>query len=77
LYYKVLADHLAELLPVVYDPTVGDAIEKYSHEYRRPRGLYLSIDHPTDIDKAFASLRLGPHDVDLIVSMWAPTTKVS
>jgi malate dehydrogenase (oxaloacetate-decarboxylating) len=67
LYYKVLADHLAELLPVVYDPTVGDAIEKYSHEYRRPRGLYLSIDHPADIEKAFASLELGSDDVDLIV----------
>src|SRR5262249_30263139 len=36
LYYKLLADHLAELLPVVYDPTVGDAIEQYSHEYRQP-----------------------------------------
>jgi malate dehydrogenase (oxaloacetate-decarboxylating) len=67
LYYKVLADHLAELLPVVYDPTVGDAIEKYSHEYRRPRGLYLSIDRPDDIEKAFASLELGTGDVDLIV----------
>ncbi len=67
LYYKVLLDHLAELLPVVYDPTVGDAIEKYSHEYRRPRGIYLSIDQPDDIEKAFATLQLGPGDVDLIV----------
>jgi malate dehydrogenase (oxaloacetate-decarboxylating) len=67
LYYRVLADHLAELLPVVYDPVIGDAIERYSHEYRRPRGLYLSIDRPDDMDKAFASLGLGPEDVDLIV----------
>lgn len=35
LYFKVLMDHLTELLPVVYDPTVGMAIEQYSHEYRR------------------------------------------
>ena len=67
LYYRVLADHLAELLPVVYDPVIGDAIERYSDEYRRPRGLYLSIDRPDDMDKAFASLGLGPDDVDLIV----------
>ena len=67
LYYRVLLDHLAELLPIVYDPTVGDAIERYSHEYRRPRGIYLSIDRPDDIEKAFATLGLGPGDVDLIV----------
>ena len=67
LYYRVLADHLAELLPIVYDPTVGEAIEKYSHEYRRPRGIYLSIDRPDDIAKAIATLELGPDDVDLIV----------
>jgi malate dehydrogenase (oxaloacetate-decarboxylating) len=67
LYYRVLADHLTELLPVVYDPVIGDAIERYSHEYRRPRGLYMSIDRPDDMDKAFDSLGLGPEDVDLIV----------
>src|SRR5712672_619568 len=67
LYFRVLLDHLSELLPVVYDPTVGDAIERYSHEYRRPRGIYLSIDRPDDIEKAFATLQLGPGDVDLIV----------
>src|ERR1035438_7002565 len=67
LYYRLLAEHLTELLPVVYDPTVGEAIEKYSHEYRRPRGIYLSIDQPDDIAKAFGTLKLGPGDVDLIV----------
>lgn len=67
LYYKVLADHLVELLPVVYDPTVGEAIEHYSHDYQRPRGIYLSIDAPEDIEKAFATLKLGPGDVDMIV----------
>ncbi|MDT0611011.1 NAD-dependent malic enzyme [Streptomyces lancefieldiae] len=67
LYFRVLTDHLAELLPIVYDPTVGEAIERYSHEYRRPRGVFLSIDRPDDIGKAFATLQLGPEDVDLIV----------
>ncbi len=67
LYYKVLLDHLAELLPVVYDPVVGDAIEQYSHEYRRPRGIYLSIDQPDDMEKAFGTLGLSAGDVDLIV----------
>jgi malate dehydrogenase (oxaloacetate-decarboxylating) len=67
LYYKVLADHLAELLPVVYDPTVGDAIEQYSQEYRQPRGVFLTIDHPEDMEASFAGLGFGPGDVDLIV----------
>lgn len=67
LYYKVLGDHLTEMMPIVYDPTVGEAIEQFSREYRRPGGLFLSIDRPEDIDRAFATLGLGPDDVDLIV----------
>jgi malate dehydrogenase (oxaloacetate-decarboxylating) len=67
LYYRLLADHLIELLPIVYDPTVGEAIERYSDEYRRPRGVYLSIDRPGDVEASFAALGLGPNDVDVIV----------
>ncbi|PPG92852.1 NAD-dependent malic enzyme [Rathayibacter sp. AY1F3] len=67
LYYKVLTDHLPQLLPIVYDPTVGEAIEKYSDEYRGQRGVYLSIDAADEIEEAFATLGLGPEDVDLIV----------
>lgn len=68
LYYRVLSDHLREMLPIVYDPTVAEAIKSYSHEYRRPRGVYLSVDDVDGIESAFANLGLGPDDVDLVVA---------
>jgi malate dehydrogenase (oxaloacetate-decarboxylating) len=46
LFYRLLADHIAEMLPIVYTPTIGTAIERYSYEYGRPRGVYLSVNHP-------------------------------
>jgi malate dehydrogenase (oxaloacetate-decarboxylating) len=67
LYFKVLTDHLPELMPVVYTPTVGEAIQRFSDEYRGQRGLFLSIDEPDEIAEAFETFGLGPHDVDLIV----------
>jgi malate dehydrogenase (oxaloacetate-decarboxylating) len=67
LYYKVLEDHLPELMPVVYTPTVGEAIQRFSDEYRGQRGLFLSIDEPDEIEEAFETFGLGPGDVDLIV----------
>src|SRR5580693_5905776 len=66
LFFKVLSDHLDELLPIVDDPTAGEAIEQYPAEHRRPRGIYLSIDQPDHIEKSFASLGLGADDVDVI-----------
>ncbi len=67
LYFKVLTEHLPELMPVVYTPTVGEAIQRFSDEYRGQRGLFLSIDEPDDIAEAFATLGQGPEDIDLIV----------
>ena len=68
LYYRVLIDHFSEMLPVIYTPTVGEAIENYSHEYRRPRGIYLSVDHPELIEPSLRALGLGADDVDLVVA---------
>ncbi len=68
LYYRVLADHLSEMLPVIYTPTVGQAIEHYSHEYRRPRGVYLSVDQPELIEQSLRAFGLAGEDVDLIVA---------
>ncbi|MFC8342814.1 NAD-dependent malic enzyme [Streptomyces sp. NPDC057280] len=68
LFYRLVGDHLSEMLPIVYTPTVGTAIERYSNEYRRPRGIYLSVDAPEDIERALRASELTAADVDLVVA---------
>jgi len=45
LFYKVVMSDPARFLPIVYDPTVGEACLKFGHIFRRPRGMYLSVRH--------------------------------
>ncbi len=45
LFYRVVLDHLEEMLPVVYTPTVGQACVEWSALYERPQGLYISSRH--------------------------------
>jgi malate dehydrogenase (oxaloacetate-decarboxylating) len=68
LFYRLFSDHLREMIPIVNDLTVGMAMEQYHHEFRRPRGVYLSIDHPEAIEEAFANIGAGPDDIDLILA---------
>ena len=68
LFYRLFSEHLREMIPIVNDLTVGMAVEQYHHECRRPRGLYLSIDHAEGIEDAFANLGFAAGDIDLILA---------
>ncbi len=65
LFYRVLRDHIPETMPIVYTPTVGEACQRFSEIYRRPRGLFVSY---PDRELLREVLRNRPRrDVDVIV----------
>jgi malate dehydrogenase (oxaloacetate-decarboxylating) len=68
LFFRMLSEHLREMIPIVNHRTVGLAMQQYHHEFRRPKGVYLSIDHPDAIEKAFENLGAGAEDIDLILA---------
>jgi malate dehydrogenase (oxaloacetate-decarboxylating) len=68
LFYRLVSEHISEMLPIVYTPTIGLAIQRYSQVYRGPHGVYLSIDDPDGIEEAFRNLRVDSDEIDLIVA---------
>src|ERR1039458_217851 len=65
LFYRLVSDHIEEMLPILYTPTVGLACQRFSEIYRRPRGLFIAY---PDRDRIGEILRNRPRrEVDAIV----------
>ncbi|MGK0540591.1 NAD-dependent malic enzyme [Propionimicrobium lymphophilum] len=67
LFYRLLTDHIEEMMPIIYTPTIGEAIQEYSHWFHRPRGIYLDIDNPELIESSLLQDRTPAEDIELIV----------
>ena len=65
LFYRLLQEHISEMMPIIYTPTVGDGCRQYSHVFRRPRGLYISYPHRHEIPLLLDNA--PSQDVEIIV----------
>jgi malic enzyme len=60
LFYRLVHEHIDEMMPVVYTPVVGEACQKFSHIYRRPRGLYIPYEDRDRIETILRNHGRGP-----------------
>lgn len=66
LYYKLISTHLKEMMPVIYTPTEGEAIANYSRLFRRPEGVFLSVERVEEIERDLDQAIDGD-EIDMIV----------
>ncbi|WP_298442199.1 NAD-dependent malic enzyme [uncultured Ferrimonas sp.] len=65
LFYRLVQDHISEMMPIIYTPTVGAACEQFSNIYRRSRGLFISYEDRNRVDEVLYNA-IG-HNVKVIV----------
>jgi malate dehydrogenase (oxaloacetate-decarboxylating) len=65
LFYRLLIEHIDEMMPIVYTPVVGEACQKFSHIYRRGRGIYVSYNDRGNIAHILG--HTGMHNPSIIV----------
>ncbi len=65
LFFRLISEHIKEMMPIIYTPTAGLAIQQYSNEFRKPRGIYIAYPDRDHIDEILEN-RINP-EIDLIV----------
>jgi malate dehydrogenase (oxaloacetate-decarboxylating) len=66
LFYRLVLDHIDEMMPIVYTPVVGEACQKYSHIYRRGRGLYIAYEQRDRIEPILANAGIASPSVIVV-----------
>ncbi len=67
LFFKIFSEHVTEFMPIVYDPTIAETIENYSHLFVNPQNAaFLSIDKPDQMEASLKNAADG-RDIKLIV----------
>ena len=64
-FYRLVMDHLEEMLPLIYTPTIGEAVMQYSFQFDLPRGLHFSYSNRGNLHKVMDAISYP--DVDLII----------
>lgn len=59
LFFRLVRDHLEEMMPIIYTPTVGEACERFSDIYRKHRGLFISYEDRHNIDDILRNATKG------------------
>ncbi len=65
LFYKLVSDHITEMLPLIYTPTIGDYSVHFSYLYTEPQGLYLAYPHRDRMEEIFS--HIDQKEIDVIV----------
>ena len=64
LFYRLMLEHISEMMPIIYTPIVGLACQKFSHIYRRPRGVFISYPEREHMDHILANI---DREIEVIV----------
>lgn len=65
LFYRLVSEHVKEMLPLVYTPTVGEMSQQFSEVHSQHRGLYLSLDLEDRLDEIFSHIK--SNDIEVVV----------
>ncbi|BFZ64700.1 NAD-dependent malic enzyme, mitochondrial [Saitoella coloradoensis] len=66
LFYRLVGEHLKEMMPIIYTPTEAEAIQTFSHHFRAPEGCFLNIGDPDRIEKDLAGWGTAD-DIDYVI----------